>query len=147
MDLAGTPGGFFAGLCFPRFETGGFVITSTDGGSAWEKVGLLPAIQDLSQLAAANPSTLAVATGGSNGNTRPVTVELFMSTNTGQNWTIAASDAQEVTAMGVPSWLGFETSEFRSWIGDPTQRLDDPRWRVAVGSVPVPLTSCGRDAR
>lgn len=119
IDLASAPGGFFAGLCSPRFETGNFVVTSTDGGSSWQKAGALPAVQDLTQLAAGSPSTLAVSTGATSGVTRGFTAQLLVSTDMGQQWTTVASDTQQVTPMNVPAWLGFENSQVGRWIGDP----------------------------
>jgi len=118
IDLAGAPGGFFAGLCSPHVGTGSFVMTSTDGGSSWQKVGALPAGQILNELAAASSSTLAVSTGATSG-AGPFTAQVFVSTDGGQRWTRAASDSQQITSMGVPAWLGFETSQVGRWIGDP----------------------------
>lgn len=118
VDLAGASGGFFAGLCRPHAGNGNFIVTSTDGGSSWTTVGSLPAVQALGQLAAASPSTLAVATAATYG-AGPDTAELLVSTDMGLHWATAASDPQQFTQLGVPAWLGFETSQVGRWIGDP----------------------------
>lgn len=118
IDLAGAPGGFFAGLCGPHTGTGSFVVTSTDGGSSWQKAGPLPAVQVLNQLAAASSSNLAVSTGSTSG-AGPFKAQLFVSTDGGENWSKVASDNQQITPLGIPAWLGFETTEVGRWIGDP----------------------------
>lgn len=118
IDLAGAPGGFFAGLCSPHAGSGSFVVTSRDDGSSWQKAGPLPA-QGLSQLAAATATTLAVSTQGISYGSGPSVSQLFISTDAGQHWILAKSDAQQVTSLGVPGWLGFETAQVGRWIGDP----------------------------
>lgn len=117
-ELASAPGGFFAGLCSPHEGTGTFIVTSTDGGHSWQKAGPLPAVQALTQLAAASSTTLAASTGATGG-AGPFTARLFVSTDGGQHWTTAISDPQEITSLGVPAWLGFETAHVGRWIGDP----------------------------
>ncbi len=118
IDLASAPGGFFAALCSPHTGVGSFVVTSTDDGTSWQKAGPLAAVQDLSQLAAASSSILAVSTGATSG-AGPFTAHLFVSTDGGQHWTRVASDSQQETPSGVPAWLGFETAQVGRWIGDP----------------------------
>jgi photosystem II stability/assembly factor-like uncharacterized protein len=117
--LANATGGFFAGLCTPHVGTGGFVVTSSDGGGSWQRAGSLPTAEPpLALLAAASPSTFALSSSATSG-AGPFTAQLFVSTDAGRHWTLATSDAQQVTSLGVSSWLGFETAQVGRWIGDP----------------------------
>jgi len=63
VDLTTAPGGFFAGLCTPHGGAGAFLVTSNDGGLSWRATAPLPAGQEPALVAAASPTTLAVATG------------------------------------------------------------------------------------
>ena len=118
IDLANAPGGFFAGLCSPHTGSGVFVMSSTDYGASWHVAGTLPAGTDLSILAAASPTVLAVATGQMAG-TGSLTAQLVISTDGGQHWSTAATDNQQTGQASAPAWLGFETSTVGRWIGDP----------------------------
>jgi len=117
-DLAAAQGGFFAGLCSPHTGNGTFVVTSTDAGGSWQRAGTLPNIQPLALLAAASPTTLAVATGPVSGG-GTLTAQLLLSTDAGGHWNAAATDTQQLTQTTTSAWLGFETSQVGRWIGDP----------------------------
>jgi photosystem II stability/assembly factor-like uncharacterized protein len=118
-DLSGTPAGFIAGLCSPPSGSGTFVVTSSDGGQSWQTAGTLPGVQALALVAAASPTTLAVATAVIGGGSGPFTAQLLVTTDGGGHWTTAASDLQQVLQAGVPAWLGFETSQTGAWISGP----------------------------
>ena len=117
-DLAGAPGGFFAGLCSPHTGSGAFVVTSSDGGESWQTAGALPSVQALALLAAASPTTLAVSTGAAGGS-GVFTARLLVTTDAGRHWTAAATETQQILQAGVPAWLGFETSQIGRWISAP----------------------------
>jgi len=115
--LAADPGGFFAAECTPHgTNTGGFLLTSTDGGSGWRLAGTLPGLAG-GVLAAATVGRLAYATSATSGG-GPYTSSLLVSTDGGQHWAVAARDPQQITGQ-VPAWLGFETAEVGRWVGDP----------------------------
>ena len=118
IDLAGTPGGFFAGLCSPHTGSATFVVTSTDAGGSWQRAGALPKLQGLALLAVASRSTLVVSTGATGGS-GPYTARLLVSADAGVRWTTAATDTQQLTQEGSPAWLGFESSHVGRWISDP----------------------------
>ena len=118
IDLAAAPQGFFAGLCSPHSGFATFVVSSADSGQAWNVAGILPKIQDLTQIAAASSSVIAVCTG-STGGSGAFTAQNLVSIDGGQHWTTAATETQQVTQLGVPAWLGFETSQVGRWIGGP----------------------------
>lgn len=122
--LTAAPGGFFAGLCSPRSGPGRtLLITSSDAGRSWRTAGSLPAGQALDMLAAASPSNLVVssALSSSEYGSGTLMARLLVSTDAGHRWRTAATDTQNRAASvrQTPAWLGFETSRFGSWIGDP----------------------------
>jgi photosystem II stability/assembly factor-like uncharacterized protein len=117
-DLASSPAGFLAGLCTAHVGRGTFVVTSSDGGAHWRPTNAVPSEQGLALVAAASATTLAVATSATSGN-GPFTAQLLVSIDQGRHWHVAATDPQQVTQVGVPAWIGFETSEIGRWIGDP----------------------------
>jgi len=118
IDLAGAPGGFFAGLCSPHSGAGTFVITSSDSGQSWQTAGVLPSVQPLALLAAASSTTLAVSTAATGG-TGPFTARLLVTTDAGRYWTTVATQIQQIPQAGVPAWLGFETAQIGTWISGP----------------------------
>jgi photosystem II stability/assembly factor-like uncharacterized protein len=75
-------------------------------------------VQALALLAAATPSTLAVATGATGGS-GAFTAQLLVSTDAGTRWTTVATDTQQLTQATIPAWLGFETSQVGRWISGP----------------------------
>jgi photosystem II stability/assembly factor-like uncharacterized protein len=117
-DLAGAPGGFFAGLCSANVGSGTFVVTSSDGGESWQTAGALPNVQALALLAAASPTTLAVSTGATGGS-GAFTARLLVTTDAGRHWTTVATETQQILQAGVPAWLGFETSQTGWWASAP----------------------------
>lgn len=119
MYLASSPAGFFAGLCGPHSASATFVVDSTDGGQSWHVAGVtLRKVQNLALLAVASPSVFAVSTGSTVGG-GPYTTQLLVTTDGGRHWTTAATNTQQLTQMGVPAWLGFETSKVGRWISGP----------------------------
>jgi hypothetical protein len=117
-DLAGTNSGLLAGLCLPISGSGTFVVTSSDGGQSWQTAGVPPGVQALALLAAASPTTLAVATAATGGS-GAFTAQLLVTTDAGGHWTIAATDTQQIPQGGVPAWLGFETAQAGTWVSGP----------------------------
>ncbi len=118
IGIAAAPGGFFAGLCSPHSGFATFLVTSADGGATWRDAGDLPAVQALSLIAAASPTTLAVSTSGTSGS-GSFTARLLVSTDAGKHWSTVATDTQPITQSGVPAWLGFETSQVGWWLSGP----------------------------
>lgn len=118
VDLAGAPGGFFAGLCTPRQGSHAFVITSADAGRTWHTSGALPKLSALARLAAASPTHLAVSTGPVAGG-GAFTATLLVTSDGGGHWVVAATDDQQLTQSGVPAWLGFENAAVGRWISAP----------------------------
>lgn len=118
IDLAAAPQGFFAGLCSPHSGFATFVVSSGNDGQSWNMAGVLPNVQDLAQIAVASPSAIAVCTG-STGGSGAFTAQVLVSTDGGQHWTTAATETQQITQLGIPAWLGFETSLVGRWIGGP----------------------------
>lgn len=118
IGLAAAPGGFFAGLCAPHQITSTFVITSADAGATWRPTVSQPPGHLLGVVAAANATTIAVAStalGGSGTNT----AQLFETTDGGRRWAIAATDTQNPTNGSALAWLDFETPLVGQWLGDP----------------------------
>ncbi len=118
IDLAAAPQGHFAGLCSPHSGFATFVVSSANDGQSWNIAGILPKTQDLTQIAMVSPSVIVVSTG-STGGSGTFTARLLVSTDVGQNWTTAATDTQQITQMGIPAWLGVETSLVGRWISGP----------------------------
>ncbi len=118
IDLAAAPQGFFAGLCSPHSGFATFVVSSDNAGQTWKIAGVLPKTQDLTQIAAASSSVIAVCTGATGGS-GAFTTQILVSTDGGQHWTTAAMETQQITQLGVPAWLGFETPMVGRWIGGP----------------------------
>jgi photosystem II stability/assembly factor-like uncharacterized protein len=119
IDLAGAPGGFFAGLCVPRTQGSDFVVVSTDGGVSWQTAGATVPVPGPAVLAAASPATLALSTflGGGAGR---YSTQLLESTDGGRHWATVATDTQPlIEGVQPPAWLGFETPQVGHWIGDP----------------------------
>lgn len=101
-------------------------------GQSWKIAGDFPKLQDLGELAAASPSVLAVCTG-STGGRGAFTARLLVSTDGGQKWTTAATETQQITQMGIPAWLGFETPQVGWWVAGPHSvwgTVDGGRWTV-----------------
>ena len=117
VDLAGAPGGFFAGLCTPHVGTGNFVVTSSDGAASWRKAGELPPLYSSGPLAATSSGTLAVSTPEVSPH-GTFTARLFLSKDMGKQWKTALTDTQRVT-VDVTLWVGFQTSLTGWWVGDP----------------------------
>jgi len=118
IDLTVAPNDFAAGLCTPHVQGQTFAVTSTDGGSSWRREADLPSHDDLAQIASASSSSLAVSTTAITGN-GPFSARLFVSTDSGQRWSRAATDNQQVTQDGVPAWLGFQSPQVGTWISGP----------------------------
>jgi hypothetical protein len=118
IALAAASGGFFAGLCAPHTGTGIFVITSADSGMTWRPTAAAPHGHWLDLIAAASPATIAVATGASGGS-GTYTARLLVTSDGGNKWVTAATDTQQLTTIGNPAWLGFETHMVGQWLGDP----------------------------
>lgn len=123
IGLAAAPGGFFAGLCAPHNITSTFVITSPDAGTTWRPTaGPMPGAL-LGLVAAASPTTIAVASGATGGS-GTVTARLLVTTDGGRHWVAAATDKQNLSNANpitgsAPGWLGFETPLAGQWLGDP----------------------------
>lgn len=117
IRLAAASGRFFAGLCVPRNITSTFVITSADAGATWRPTVAPPNGRWLGFVAAASPSTIALASGATGGN-GTYTAQLVVTTDRGQHWVTAATDTQDLTTGSAPAWLGFETPLAGQWLGD-----------------------------
>ncbi len=115
--LAAAPGGFFAGLCAAPDSTS-TVVASADAGLTWRPTAAPPPGQWLGQIAAATPSTIAVASGATGGN-GAYTARLLVTTDGGRHWVTAAIDPQDLSAGSAPAWLGFQTALAGQWLGDP----------------------------
>jgi photosystem II stability/assembly factor-like uncharacterized protein len=123
IALGAAPGGFFAGVCAPHNIASTFVITSADAGATWRPTAATPRGAWLGFVAAAGPATIAVASGGVNGN-GSTTARLLMTTDGGRNWTTAATDTQHLSEGNLitgtaPAWLDFETPLVGHWLADP----------------------------
>jgi photosystem II stability/assembly factor-like uncharacterized protein len=123
IALAAAAGGFFAGICAPHNITGTFVITSADAGATWRPTAATPRGRWLGLVAAANPTTIAVASGAISGNGTDA-AQLLITADGGRSWATAATDTQSLgtgdsIAGSAPAWLGFETPLVGHWLGDP----------------------------
>jgi photosystem II stability/assembly factor-like uncharacterized protein len=123
VGLAAAPGGFFAGLCAPHNTTSAVVITSADAGATWRPTAVAPPGQGLTFVAAASPTTIAVASSPSTGS-GTATTQLLVTTDGGRRWVTAAADTQNLTTANpalsaAPASLEFETSLVGHWLGDP----------------------------
>jgi photosystem II stability/assembly factor-like uncharacterized protein len=116
-NLAAAPGGFFAGVCSPHAGTGIFVVRSINAGRSWQKSGSLTSVQGPALIAAASPTTLAIANGATRGS-GGFTARLLLSTDAGQRWRTVATDPQRLTQAGLPAWVGFQSPRVGSWLAD-----------------------------
>ncbi len=105
-------------MCTSRVGSGTFTVTSIDAGRSWRPTGALPKLPGLALLAAASPTTLAVATGANSG-TGMTTTQLLVSTDAGKHWTTAATDSEQLSQQLIPAWLGFQAPQIGRWIGSP----------------------------
>jgi photosystem II stability/assembly factor-like uncharacterized protein len=118
IALTAANGGFFAGLCAPHSLASTFVLTSGDGGATWRPTAATPPGQWLGSIAAASPTTMAVASaalGGSDSNT----AQLLVTTDGGRHWVIDATDTQNPANGSALAGLAFETPITGQWLGDP----------------------------
>lgn len=115
-QLAATNSGTLDGLCWSARSNTTLSIVSHSDGSRWDAPQLIPGGAPFGLIAAAGPTTVAVATpdvGGSG----PYTAELLVSTDSGHHWTTAAKRSYELHLNTiVPAWLGFETPEVGRWV-------------------------------
>lgn len=118
IGVTAAAGGFFAGLCAPHQMTSTFVITSADPGATWRPTAAAPPGQFLGIVAAASPTTIAVASGALGGGGSN-TAQLFMTTDGGRRWVTAVNDTQNLTNGSAPAGLEFETPLAGQWLGDP----------------------------
>jgi hypothetical protein len=121
--LASAPGGFFTGICAPHNITSTFVITSADAGATWRSTAATPRGSWLGFVAAASPTTIAVASGAISGGGTDA-AQLLITADGGRSWVTAATDTQSLgtgnpIAGSAPAWLGFETPQVGHWLGDP----------------------------
>jgi hypothetical protein len=119
VGLASAPGSFLTALCMPRgsMAVDEFVVSSADAGVRWGDPHPVPG-GFASQIAAASPTRLSVATGPISGS-GTVTYTLLSSTDTGAHWRTAVSDLEPLDARAPgSSFLGFEDANFGRWVGD-----------------------------
>ena len=115
-QLAATNSGTLDGLCWSARSNTTLSIVSHSDGSRWDAPQLIPGGAPFGLIAAAGPTTVAVATPDTGGS-GPYTAELLVSTDSGHHWTTAAKRSYELHLNTiVPSWLGFETPEVGRWV-------------------------------
>ena len=118
-QLAATNSGTLDGLCWSARSNTTLSIVSHSDGSRWDAPQLIPGGSGVGLIAAAGPTTIAVATpdvGGSG----PFTAELLVSTDSGHHWTAAVKRSYELHLYAaLPAWLGFETPEVGRWVSGP----------------------------
>ncbi len=115
-QLAATTSGTLDGLCSSARSNTTLSIVSHSDGSRWDAPQLIPGGAPFGLIAAAGPTTVAVATPDTGGS-GPYTAELLVSTDSGHHWTTAAKRSYELHLNTiVPSWLGFETPEVGRWV-------------------------------
>ena len=118
IGLTAAAGGFFAGICAPHAITSTFVVTSGDAGATWRATTAPPPGHLLGILAAASPTTIAIASSALGGSGTD-TAQLLVTTDGGRRWVTAATDTQNLVNGSVPAALGFETPNVGQWVGDP----------------------------
>ena len=95
----------------------GFVLESRDGGLSFGPRRPIPSSLFGAIVAAANASTIVLATGGVGG-AGPFTYAVETSTNGGVSWRAVVRDQETLTgSMPGESYLGFVTSTVGHWIG------------------------------
>lgn len=124
-QLAATAtGGALYGLCGTPASKPTTLINSTDNGSTWISSKPIPGPDHLNLLAAASPTTVAVASTAAGGS-GPFTAELLVSTDNGFHWTTAATDHYDIQPNVLqPGWLGFPTPQTGLWLAGPNRLWD-----------------------
>jgi hypothetical protein len=121
IDFAAAPDGFLAVLCSPRGQQGPpFVLTSTDHGSLWGPRHLVPPNEsNLGLIAAATPDRLVLATAPISG-TGPVTYRVLASGDGGVDWSVAATEDEQIPPGAPPAaYLSFTDANVGWWVGFP----------------------------
>ena len=119
IGFATSSGGFAAALCTPRngnTATGDFTVTSNNAAASWGPPHPAPGSYQ-GAIAAASPTHLVLATGPISGS-GPITYTLYVSSDAGAHWALAASAPEQLDAAAPYSaFLGFEDSLVGRWVG------------------------------
>ncbi len=117
-DFAAGPGGFLVALRNPRAGAPpSFITTSSDRGSSWSQLRMLPGA---AQNVAAASSSHLVATSGSTVGSGAATFMAWVSTDAGRNWQVAVADPEQLDPTTPPrTFLGFEDTLVGRWVGYP----------------------------